>query len=129
MNFHEKIVMTFQALQPPQRQQVLLRTRPASELRNLDQRLAKVLALQHADEPFGGTVDAARHVDGRLHAAVGDPLLHLLLVFGKVLAAKVRVHDDEAADGEALGDDLHQVADRVAVVGRDVVLAYHAAGD
>lgn len=58
-----------------------------------------------------------------------QPLLQLLLVILVVPGAHVLVSNNEAANGKALGDDLHQVADRVLLAGLGVVLADHAAGD
>ena len=55
-------------------------------------------------------------------AAVGDPLAELLLVLLVVLGAKVLVGNDEAAEVDALGHDVEQVGDAVALFGLGVVL-------
>ena len=46
-----------------------------------------------------------------------------------VLGTHVLVANNETADGEALGNDLHQVFDGVRVLRLDVVLGDHTAGD
>ena len=46
-----------------------------------------------------------------------------------VPGAHVGITNNEAAHGQALGDDLHEVADGVLVLGLEVVLGDHAAGD
>ena len=84
--------------------------------------LAKVLALEDTDETLGGLVDALGVVQLELDGAVGDPLRQLLLVLLVVLGAKVFVGDDEAAEVDALGDDVEEVGDAVALLGLGVVL-------
>lgn len=99
------------------------------DVSNLQHSLAKVLARQHAEEGVGSGVDAGVDVQLDLEGAVGDPLLQLLLVVDGVLGAHFRVADDEAAHGDALADDVEQVADAVALVRLQVVLRDHATGD
>ncbi len=74
-------------------------------------------------------VDAVRDAHLGLEGAVVDPFLHVLLMLGRVLGAHVRVENDEAAEGEPLGDDLHHVLDAVDFVRRQVVLGDHTAAD
>lgn len=84
--------------------------------------LAKVLALKDAHQPLGSAVDALgiRHLG--LEAAVGKPLLQLLLMLLVVGRAELGVGDNEALHGDLLGHDQHQVADAVRLAGV-VVLA------
>lgn len=84
--------------------------------------LAKVLALEDADQALGGVVDAfgEAHLDAQ--AAVGEPGLDLFLVLLVVGGAEVGAADDEALHGELAGDDEADVLDGVGVAGV-VVLA------
>jgi hypothetical protein len=100
-----------------------------AQIRNLQHRLTKVLSAQHTQEPINSTINALGNTELSLESALREPLLELLLVVLVVPGAHVCVSDDEAAHGNSLGDDLHEVADRVDVFGLGVVLADHAAGD
>jgi hypothetical protein len=92
------------------------------QIGNLQHRLAKVLPAQHAEEAIDGVIDALCDAQLGLEAALAEPLLQLLLVVLCVPGAHVVVADDEAAHGDALRDDLHEVAQRVLLAGLAVVL-------
>ena len=75
-------------------------------------------------------IDPLGHALLRLEAAIGDPLGHVLLMVFGVLGAHVGVADDEAAHGEAFGDEHDHIFDAVHFGGGGVVvLGYHAACD
>lgn len=98
-------------------------------IRNLQHRLPEVLSVQHAEEGIDGVLDADIDVRLGLEGAIVDPLLQLLLVLDSVLGTHVRVGNDEAAHRDALGRHHEQVRDAVALLGCQVVLRDHAAGD
>jgi len=99
------------------------------QLANLQNGLAEVLALEQTNETLAGVVNALGDIHGSLESALAEPLLHLLLVLNSVPRTHVGVTNDETAHSQALGDDLHEVLDGVLVLGLEVVLADHAAGD
>jgi hypothetical protein len=99
------------------------------QLADLKNSLAEVLALEQTDEALAGIVDTLGDIHGGLEGALAEPLLDLLLVLAGVPGAHVGITNNEAAHGQALGDDLHEVADGVLVLGLEVVLGDHAAGD
>lgn len=95
---------------------------------DLEDSLAEVLALEHADEAIGGLLDAVgdAQVDG--DAAVGDPLAHLLAVLLGVVGTEAGLGDEEALHGDLLADDLEQALDALLLIARGVVVGDHAAG-
>lgn len=90
---------------------------------NLQDGLAKVLALQHANKPLGSVVDALDDVQLGLDAAISEPLGQRLLVLLVVGGAEARLAHDEALEQNLLGDNVHEVLDAVALLGLRVVLA------
>lgn len=88
------------------------RTSPLS-IRNLDHSLAKVLALQHANEALASIVDTFRNSKLGLETALVQPLLQLLLVLLGVNGTKVLVADKEALYQDPLAHNLQQVPDTV----------------
>lgn len=57
--------------------------------------LAEVLTLEHADERLGGILDSHGLVDLCVEAALVDPLAHGLLMLGDIFGTHVGVADDE----------------------------------
>jgi hypothetical protein len=99
------------------------------QLANLQHGLAEVLALEQTNEALAGVVNALGDIHGGLESALAEPLLDLLLVLSSVPGTHVGVTNNETAHGQALGDDLHEVLDRVLVLGLEIVLGDHAASD
>lgn len=94
----------------------------SQSLTDLENGLAKVLALEETDEALGGVVNALGDIEFGLDAAVLEPGLHLLLVLLEVGAAELGHADEEALHLELLGQDLLDTLDTLALVGGDVVL-------
>lgn len=99
-----------------------LQVKPNLLILDVENSLAKVLALEDTKKTLGGVVDALGDVELDLDGALGNPLGELLLVLLAVLGAKVLVENDEAAHLEALGEDVDEVLDAVALFGLGVVL-------
>ena len=87
------------------------------------------MSLQHTKESIDTVVNTLSNAELRLEVALAEPLLQLLLVLLGVLGAHVLVADDEAAHGQTLGHNVHEVLDRVGLVRLVVVLGDHTAGD
>lgn len=99
------------------------------KLRDLQNGLAEVLAREQAKEALSGVVDTLSDTELGLVGTLVNPLLDVLLVVGKVLGAHTLVADDEALNLQALGNDLHKVADGVLLTRSGVVLRDHTAAD
>lgn len=95
-------------------------------LGNLQDSLAKVLAGEHTNETLSSLVNAIRLVDLDLKLAVGNHGLHLLLERLVLLGRQV---DEEALEGELLGDEVEEAADALLLLARGVVVRDHAAAD
>ena len=93
-----------------------------SRVLDLEHGLAKVVAVQDANEALAGIVDTDGRVDLGLHAAISQPLANILLVLLAVLGPKVRVEDDEALEGKTLGDHGGEGLDAVALRNGGAVL-------
>jgi len=89
---------------------------------DLEDSLSKVLPLKHADKPLGSIVNALGLGELNLDGAVGQPLLHLLLVVLGVLWTKILVANNETPHGDALGHDMEKVFDSIFILGFLVVV-------
>lgn len=123
--------------------------RSESLVGDLDHGLAKRLAGEHVQEGAVGRLQALVLGVARLYRAVGNVLGHVLLEAGNVGLVDVVVPVDEAADGDALAEDVRQVRHSVLLLlglvvlrglivllvfqsswfAFDMVLAYHSADD
>lgn len=99
------------------------------QLGDLKNSLSEVLACEQTKQTLAGVVDALGNGHSWLVGTLVNPLLHVLLVLDEVLGAHVLVTNDESLDLQALGNNLHEVADRVPVGRRGVVLRNHTTGD
>jgi hypothetical protein len=93
-------------------------------LRRLDlqKSLAKVLALQHTDEALGSVFNALGNVQLGLEAALGDPLLHGVLVRLVVNVAISGLANKVSNDLEGLGDNVESVLDAISLILGSVVI-------
>lgn len=99
------------------------------QLANLQHGLSKVLPCQHTNQSFSSIFHSLSNTHLDLELALVNPLLHVLLVLDEVFGTHTRVHNNETLHLDALGNNLHQVLDRVCVGWGEVVLGHHAAGD
>jgi hypothetical protein len=99
------------------------------ELGDFQNSLAKVLAVEQTKETLGSIVNTVSDTELGIVSALVNPLLHILLVLGKVLGTEAFVPDNEALNLETLCDYLHEVADGVLLGSGRVVLRDHAAAD
>lgn len=99
------------------------------ELGDLQDSLAKVLAVEQTKEALCGVVDTLSNTELGLVGTLVDPLLNVLLVVDEVLGTHTLVADDEALELQALCDNLHKVADGVLFSRSSVVLRDHTAAD
>jgi hypothetical protein len=88
----------------------------------LEDSLAKVLALEHTDETLSSVVNTLGNVKLGLDTAVGEPLLEILLVILVVGRAEIGVRNEETLHLDLLGDEVEQTLDTLALVGGGVVL-------
>lgn len=79
------------------------RLRPCTVHLKLQDGLAEILTLEHADKRLGGILDSHGLVDLCVEAAVVDPLAHGLLMLGDIFGTHVGVADDETLPQQSFG--------------------------
>ena len=88
----------------------------------LEDSLAKVLALKHTNETLSSVVNSLSGVQLGLDAAVSEPLLQVLLVLLGVGRTEPGVGNEETFHVDLLGDKVHEALNSLPLVGRGVVL-------
>ena len=86
-----------------------------SKISNLQDRLPKILSVQHSHQSFSSIIHPISHTTLDHNFPSLDPLLHICLMFNIILRRQIRICDNEPSDAEVLAGHQSHVLDAISI--------------